>query len=547
MHCPVAGVHVFVAPASSAWQSVLELHSTHWPAMALLVVSPHTVASGSVLEVHGVPVVVYVTLGPSGPVPLPFMPPGMHAGLLSHEVATGRFWPSSTDVVPPLPSHTVFWQVPSGVDTTVLLPGKTHAPGTGAEVGAQLVAPHVPPVTAHAAMQQFPVPSTSQTFDTHSSSAVHAVPAARVPSATHAPAALQKTPVPAQSASEAHDVLQAVPVLSQMRPPAQAADVPATQPVAVLQVCARVNVLPVHEAAAQVVAVPAEHVSFDVLQVPAEVNVAMPPVVLQLATAQSVLVLQPTQPLVLQVEGQFWRTPAMQPVVGLQLAAGVNVLLPPEETQLAAAQVCWVLATQTWFVQVCPGVYVLPLHDPCGQSVSALHWTQLPAPSHLVSPAASLQVAPEAALVVPQQSLSHVAMTHAVLGTGQAVATVAVVHAVPPTPQGLPLSTAASSPASSVLLSGPASVPPVPVVVVVVVLEVVVLVVVEVVVLVVVEVVVLVVPPVPTAPPVPGLEPPVLGIRDRSTEAMSSQPVMLAVSAPAATTKAVRMLMWFFM
>ncbi len=139
------------------------------------------------------------------------------------------------------------------------------------------------------------------------------------------------------------------------------------------------------------------------------------------------------------------------------------------------------------------------------QSAAVLHWTQLPAPSHLVSPPSWVeQAVPAVAKVVPQQPPVQSLTTHELVWAGHAEA---AVHAMPPSQVGP--------------VSGPesATLPPVPEVVDVV-LE----------------------PPVPTEPP----EPPVPGMRERSTEAMSSQPVMLAVMAPAATMMAVRMLMWLF-
>jgi hypothetical protein len=54
----------------------------------------------------------------------------------------------------------------------VLFEGKTHAPEP-----LQLVAPQLPPVGLHAAVQQFPVPAMPQTLLVHCAFPVHPVPA----------------------------------------------------------------------------------------------------------------------------------------------------------------------------------------------------------------------------------------------------------------------------------------------------------------------------------------------------------------------------------
>jgi hypothetical protein len=121
----------------------------------------------------------------------------------------------------PLPLH-VLPRLPVAPQL-VLLPGNTHAP-----VASQSVAPHAPPIGLHVAAQQcVPVPATPQLFGMlHWSFELHAAPA--LPFATHvpfAPGLLQNTPVPWQSASEAHAVLHAV-ALAQTKPPAQGAAAP---------------------------------------------------------------------------------------------------------------------------------------------------------------------------------------------------------------------------------------------------------------------------------------------------------------------------------
>ena len=146
----------------------------------------------------------------------------------------------------------------------------------------------------------------------------------------------------------------------------------------------------------------------------------------------------------------------------------------------------------------------VPVHV-AGQSVAELHATQCPLPSH-TEPPLSVQAVPDAASVVPQQPLLHESTTHLVAWVAMhTVDSLAAVHSTPPSQV---------APPELLLL---------------------------------VVLLLLVPPPVPPVPPVPPLEPPLLGMSERSTEAMISQPVTLAVSAPAATRKAVRRLMEFFM
>ncbi len=313
------------------WQSALEAHVVLQAVALAQTKPPGQAAAVTVLQ----PLVLQVAAGVS-------MPP-LHeaaAQVVGEPPATQPFVAlqvcAGVNVSLPVPPHEPAaqvcgvpavhvpepLQVPAGVNVSlpvpphdaephdVVLPGNTHAP----EV-LQAVAPQAPPMGSHTAVQQLPDPATSQTPDEHWLFAVHAPPAAT--SDTQAPAELQKTPVPAQSALEAHVVLQAV-ALPQMRPPGQAA------------------------------AVPAVHVLFVVLHVPAGVNM-LP---LHVATAQSALVLQPTQPAVLQVDGQVWGVPETQPAVRLHVCAGVKVPLLHE----AAAQVTAVAATQTWLVQAASGV-----------------------------------------------------------------------------------------------------------------------------------------------------------------------------------------------
>ena len=137
-----------------------------------------------------------------------------------------------------------------------------------------------------------------------------------------------------------------------------------------------------------------------------------------------------------------------------------------------------------------------------------------PAPSHwiaLQSFAVCVATAvPSATLVVPQQPLSQVLATHSLAVGSQSAG---VVHDLAPPAHII-------EPPPPVAPPPPVLWPPVPVVVGVV------------------------VPPVP--PPTPPPLPPSPSILLRSTEAMSSQPVTLAVSAPAAITTAVKKLsLWF--
>jgi hypothetical protein len=227
----------------------------------------------------------------------------------------------------------------------------------------QLVAPQAPPT--HAAVQHSSVVA-SQTSDAHWLLAEHAPPRG-----------VWVHPLVVHTGSL----------------PVQVCAVPAMQPFVATQVCAGVNTLPLHEAPAQVCCVPGTQVLL--VQVCAGVNV-LP---LHEAGEHSALVLQPTQPVVLQASAQVVGVPATQPFVALQVAAGVNVLplheaaaqtcvVPATQPfvglQVAAgvnslplhapaAQVCGVPATQTFPVQVCAGVKVLPLHEASAQSALVLH------------------------------------------------------------------------------------------------------------------------------------------------------------------------------
>jgi hypothetical protein len=143
MHVPMVVLQVSVPASSIATQSASVLHWTHVPAMFELVVSPQTWFGGLLSCVQEKPAGSYAKHGMSG---LP-----QQAPLYSHTVVgMGILVGSSTGVVPPEPSHTIFWQLPSvPPGATTVLPGKTHAP-----VASQSVAPQVPPVGLHAAVQQ---------------------------------------------------------------------------------------------------------------------------------------------------------------------------------------------------------------------------------------------------------------------------------------------------------------------------------------------------------------------------------------------------------
>jgi hypothetical protein len=68
--------------------------------------------------------------------------------------------PLHVEVVSSPPAH--------DVAQVVVLPGNTHAP-----LALHPVAPHVPPVGEHAAVQQLPVPEIPQTMLAHASLLVH--------------------------------------------------------------------------------------------------------------------------------------------------------------------------------------------------------------------------------------------------------------------------------------------------------------------------------------------------------------------------------------
>jgi hypothetical protein len=81
----------------------------------------------------------------------------------------------------PLQADAVSWPLPHAVPHDVPLPGNTHAP-----TASQSLAPQVPAVGLHAAVQQrVPVPLTPQTELVHWSVAPHVAPGA--PFGTHVP------------------------------------------------------------------------------------------------------------------------------------------------------------------------------------------------------------------------------------------------------------------------------------------------------------------------------------------------------------------------
>jgi hypothetical protein len=134
------------------------------------------------------------------------------------------------------------------------------------------------------------------------------------------------------------------------------------------------------------------------------------------------------------------------------------------------------------------------------QSMSFKQATHLPLPSQTLPPL-SVHALPEATLVAPQQPMPHVGAMHVVEGGEQSAG---ILHAAPASQPGII-----------------PPVPPVPPVLAVLV------------------VLLLVEPPVLDAV----VEPPQLpGTLQRSTEVTSSQPVMLAASAPTARSTAVRSL-----
>jgi len=85
--------------------------------------------------------------------------------------------PLQPNVVRVLPEHEVL--------QSVVEPGNTHAPAP-----LQPVAPQVPPMGLHAAVQQLPEPATPQTLLVHWSFPVHAPPLPR--SVVHVPPGAQK-------------------------------------------------------------------------------------------------------------------------------------------------------------------------------------------------------------------------------------------------------------------------------------------------------------------------------------------------------------------
>ncbi len=157
-------------PASLALrQSPSKLHSTQVPARLALAVLPQTWAAESLASVQVVPVGAGSKCGMSGEGP-------WHEGLMRQAlVDVGMSVASSTLVEPPLLSHTTFWQSPGAWSEggATKLPGNAQAP-----VPSQSVAPQVPLVGLHAAVQQWPVPLMPQMPLVHSAFEVHAVPAA---------------------------------------------------------------------------------------------------------------------------------------------------------------------------------------------------------------------------------------------------------------------------------------------------------------------------------------------------------------------------------
>lgn len=90
-----------------AAQSESTLHCTQAPAMFPLVASPHTWFGGLLSPVQSVPVAALVKLGMSDE------PLKVQVGLVWHVLGeNGRSVASSTEVTPPEPLHTIFWQSP---------------------------------------------------------------------------------------------------------------------------------------------------------------------------------------------------------------------------------------------------------------------------------------------------------------------------------------------------------------------------------------------------------------------------------------------------
>jgi hypothetical protein len=108
-HAPWAVLHTSEPASSIARQSPSMLHCTHFPAMLVLVVSPHTWFGGLPSAVQLKPVGWGVKVGISEPEG----PELVQAGFVSQTVvAVGMSVGSSMDVVLPEPSHTIFWQLP---------------------------------------------------------------------------------------------------------------------------------------------------------------------------------------------------------------------------------------------------------------------------------------------------------------------------------------------------------------------------------------------------------------------------------------------------
>jgi hypothetical protein len=187
--------------------------------------------------------------------------------------------------------------------------------------------------------------------------------------------------------------------------------------------------------------------------------------------------------------------------------------LPPLSVQGAELAACMV-------PHAC-AVHVLRTHAVCccAQSVGMVQATHLPFPSQTLPPL-SVQVVPALLFNVPQHPWPHVFLTQVVVCAAQSPSDW---HVVPP-------SHIAGMPPMPPIPPVPPSVPPVPLLLVLLVLLV--ELVLEVLLVVLLEL---------WAPPLPPLPPPP-GILDRSTAAISSHPVVVAASVPAAIRKAIRRL-----
>jgi hypothetical protein len=170
-------VQVSVPASLIELQSALMLHWTQVPANTGLVASPQTCFGDWLSAVQSVPVGAGVKLGASGE--------PEHAGVIRQTLFdTGKSVASLTEVRLPAPLQATFWQSPgvwSPAGATVLS-GNTQAP-----VASQPVAPQIPPVGLHAAVQQLPDPVVPQTPDVQALLAEQVPPGAAL--ATHVPEA----------------------------------------------------------------------------------------------------------------------------------------------------------------------------------------------------------------------------------------------------------------------------------------------------------------------------------------------------------------------